>query len=44
MQPVNIDTYFDKINEITIIVSGHAKLWYVGISEMKHLMGDTSVM
>lgn len=26
----------DKINEITIIVSGNAKLWDVGISEMKH--------
>lgn len=27
---------FDKINEITIIVSGNAKLWDVGFSEMKH--------
>ncbi|MGE7187096.1 VanZ family protein [Peribacillus sp. NPDC006672] len=27
---------FDMINEITIIVSGNAKLWDVGISEKKH--------
>ncbi|WP_342440267.1 VanZ family protein [Paenibacillus sp. FSL L8-0436] len=27
---------FDTINEITIIVSGNAKLWDVGITEMKH--------
>ena len=28
--------FFDKVNEITIIVSGNAKLWDVGFSEMKH--------
>ncbi|WP_054025009.1 VanZ family protein [Bacillus sp. FJAT-28004] len=31
-----LDWHFEKINEITIIVSGNAKLWDVGISEMKH--------
>lgn len=31
-----LDWPLDKINEITIIVSGNAKLWDVGISEMKH--------
>ncbi|MEC1372963.1 VanZ family protein [Heyndrickxia oleronia] len=27
---------FEKVNKITIIVSGNAKLWDVGFSEMKH--------
>ncbi|AJS61458.1 VanZ family protein [Paenibacillus sp. IHBB 10380] len=31
-----VDRHFEKINEITIIVSGNAKLWDVGFSEMKH--------
>ncbi|OAB31240.1 VanZ family protein [Paenibacillus macquariensis subsp. defensor] len=31
-----LDRHFEKINEITIIVSGNAKLWDVGFSEMKH--------
>ncbi|HWI48401.1 MAG TPA: VanZ family protein [Rummeliibacillus sp.] len=31
-----VDIPFDKINEITIIVSGNAKLWDVRFSEMKH--------
>lgn len=34
-EPLNI-LFFDKVNEITIIVSGNAKLWDVGFSEMKH--------
>lgn len=33
-EPLNIP--LDKVNEITIIVSGNAKLWDVGFSEMKH--------
>lgn len=31
-----LEWHFEKINEITIIVSGNVKLWDVGISEMKH--------
>ena len=31
-----LDWPLEKINEITIIVSGNAKLWDVGFSEMKH--------
>lgn len=31
-----LDIPFDKINELTIIVSGNAKLWDVGITQMKH--------
>lgn len=34
-EPLNIP-FYDKVNEITIIVSGNAKLWDVGFSEMKH--------
>lgn len=33
-EPLNIP--LDKVNKITIIVSGNAKLWDVGFSEMKH--------
>lgn len=33
-EPLNIP--LEKVNKITIIVSGNAKLWDVGISEMKH--------
>lgn len=33
-EPINIPC--DKVNEIKIIVSGNAKLWDVGFSEMKH--------
>lgn len=34
-EPLDIP-FYDKVNEITIIVSGNAKLWDVGFSEMKH--------
>ncbi|MNO00338.1 hypothetical protein D3C81_2202100 [compost metagenome] len=33
-EPINIP--LDKVNEIKITVSGNAKLWDVGFSEMKH--------